>query len=300
MVRVAPQQLLAVITQAQGLASTGAPPSAVFDALARLPRTGPAALRSRLQLASAFAWDGRFDEAIAEARAADADAVKTSDPAARSRSRALLVDLLAETGRRDEAVQMALDFLERRTALSMATFLDDSEILRDGEPQLIALLAREKAIAPATLERWRSDWLATHAGVRGVYRRAVWIAGYATTAQTTEAAREAMRVEREFGAPFLLWSIPPAMAEVGHVRLLAGDAKGAVSELDALARTCDVLTAPVLRMQALAWLGDARAELGDRAGACAAWRRVLSRWGTAHGRSLTVEATRAKLAGCTE
>jgi serine/threonine-protein kinase len=46
--------------------------------------------------------------------------------------------------------------------------------------------------------------------------------------------------------------------------------------------------------RALAWLGHARAAKHDTAGACAAYRVVLERWGNAKPRSVTADDVRKR------
>ena len=84
-------------------------------------------------------------------------------------------------------------------------------------------------------------------------------------------------------------------AVVGHTYLLAGRAAEALPMLTRASASCYGLRFPVEPMRAVRDLGVARAATGDRAGACAALRQVVDRWGHATPRSVTAEDARARL-----
>jgi tetratricopeptide (TPR) repeat protein len=88
-------------------------------------------------------------------------------------------------------------------------------------------------------------------------------------------------------------------AALGTVLLRAGRAAEAVPFLERAAHRCDGFLAPVAQVRATAQLGRALEVTGDRAGACAAYQRVLDRWG-ATARSVTARDARlrATALGC--
>jgi hypothetical protein len=248
---------------------------------------------------SRLALDGQFGEAAAIARVGELEAAKTSDALSRGAWRGMLVGLLAEMGQTAEAATLSADYLERSPALHLPLHLDDGATLSDPVPYFLAMQHERGAMNDATFERARTQWTLAHASVRGLYRYAVWVEGFAASAHSPDQAKSAIAVERDYGPRFALWAYLAPMAHVGHVHLLAGDFAGARAPLEMLAGACDVLDDPVLRTRALLWLGDARAASGDHTGACDAYARVLARWGHAKPKSVTADAARARMRAAT-
>jgi eukaryotic-like serine/threonine-protein kinase len=285
---------------AHGLASTGQPAAAVENALAGIAARSPQ--RGRFLTIGWYEHEGRFAEALEAARAGDAEAAKSDDALSRGEWRAALVELLAEMGRSSDAEGLARDFLARRGRLRQPIFLDDTETLFDPVPRFLALVEGPRRVPGDAFARERASWIQDHASVHGAYRYAVWVNAFAATVETPDAAKDAIALEREYEPRFAVWTVVSRMAPVGHARLLAGDVSGARTELEALARTCDVLNGPIERMHGLLWLADARAASGDHARACEAYRSVVARWGGPASTSVTAAAARKRmlLASCAQ
>ncbi len=73
------------------------------------------------------------------------------------------------------------------------------------------------------------------------------------------------------------------------------------ASLERATRACRALFFPIEHTQAHYWLGRVREEKNDTAGACAAYRVVLDRWGQARPRSVTADRARerARALSCT-
>jgi serine/threonine-protein kinase len=121
----------------------------------------------------------------------------------------------------------------------------------------------------------------------------LWVQAYAVPAETANEARGALDALDSFAPvpPFMPQTV--ALADVGRTYLLAGRVDEALPYLRKAAATCMALTRPVSHTRAHLYLGDALAQKNDAAGACAAYKVVLDRWG-AELRSVTAKAARAR------
>jgi hypothetical protein len=84
--------------------------------------------------------------------------------------------------------------------------------------------------------------------------------------------------------------------QLARARELAGDLDGAIGAAEPVVRTC--FWDGTRNLRAALILGRAREAKGDTAGACEAYARVLSRWGSAKPRSVTADAARARAVHC--
>jgi len=133
-----------------------------------------------------------------------------------------------------------------------------------------------------------------------------WLAFDAVPALSPDEAREALALPSALPVPHARQT--HVNAQLGHVLLLAGRAAEASRYLEEAAYACRTLygfstfssEVPIIR--AAFDLGQAREALGDKAAACAAYSRVLARWGHATPRSITAEKarTRSTALRCTE
>jgi serine/threonine-protein kinase len=71
------------------------------------------------------------------------------------------------------------------------------------------------------------------------------------------------------------------VAQLGEAHLLAGHVAEARPLLESGAKVCRALEDPIAHTRAQLYLGLAREQADDRAGACAAFGVVLQRWGGA-------------------
>jgi eukaryotic-like serine/threonine-protein kinase len=138
----------------------------------------------------------------------------------------------------------------------------------------------------------------------GVHPGLAWTYAYAAVAETKDEALAALSVLGQF-APLTSFlgpvrGIPDA--EIGHAYWLAGDADRAIVHLERAVRHCRVVSWPYELARAGLELGRAREARGETALACAAYARVLRRWGDARPRSVTADAARARAnaLGCSQ
>lgn len=95
--------------------------------------------------------------------------------------------------------------------------------------------------------------------------------------------------------------MPPAalftagLQPLGNALALAGRTDDAALWLEKASRACHVLGFPLKSTWAHFELGELREKRGDKAGACASYRVVLGRWGSAKPTSTTAERARARM-----
>ena len=191
----------------------------------------------------------------------------------------MLVEI--EAGRKTEAAAAAAAYLSRRAAWST-----DLKI-----PRTISIYALQRAagaISEAKFEELRDRWLTQETERRRTFGLipAVdygWTLAYTQAVETREEALDVLATRGDAGRPFFeVASAEPDYDEwIGRVYLLAGKLDDAVAFLGRASGSCAVL-APrqtLFVLRASAELGEALEARGDTAGACAAYRKVLSRWG---------------------
>jgi serine/threonine-protein kinase len=289
---------------ARALAARGRPAGAVLEALKQSWERVPVAGRRQTELEDTMRLallGGDFERA--RAIAADLgrmlEAVGDEPPHA-DLARAL-VELEVEIGQPAEAARVAGDFLGRRDAWARSVFVEDYAFARDAVPRLLAAERRAGVLSTPAFDARRAEWLAGwDAKLEGEYRGLLWLHGFADIAETREEADEALAAQARFPALGPHRPETLADAQVGRVYLLAGRAAEAAPLLARGAAHCRVLDEAVEHTRAHALLGQAREALGDKPGACAAYRVVLGRWGQAKPRSLTADGARvrAKALGC--
>jgi eukaryotic-like serine/threonine-protein kinase len=174
-------------------------------------------------------------------------------------------------------------------------------ILLDPIPSMLAELAKAGAISAAEMQSRRAEWLRNwEAKTGGAYLPQLWVAAWGMPAGSADQAAAALTALPTLGGPPVFLPTYPATAPLGKVRLLAGDAAGAVEPLRRATATCTVLDEPIGYQHAWQDLGAALRATGDTAGACAAYGEVLARWGRAKPKSVTADDARAarKALGC--
>jgi eukaryotic-like serine/threonine-protein kinase len=204
-----------------------------------------------------------------------------------------LVELAFETGRAGEAGRFAADFLLRREA-----WIADagSDVALDPTPLMLRAQVRAELLSPGELalkrgllvDKWRT---VLPSSLRG----SLWIAAYASIAETPEQAHEALAALPEYAplppfVPFML-----ADAELGRVYALAGEVERATAVLRRATTSCRAYKEPFAHTRAHYELGVALEAAGDHAGACRALSVVLERWGHARPRSVTADKARDRM-----
>lgn len=288
---------------AYGLAGQGRPLDAVRETLlqSRASQAPERRARSEQEDARALAaLAGDFAEAARRGEAVEA-LVEAGRAESEHASAALaLAMILEEQGRGADAARVAQRFLERREAWEATPRTDDRALGRDPTQALLSVQVRAgtlSAPAAAAQRAARRAWWERRQGSLPEVGGFVWITQYAAGVETPAEAAEALAALARFGGvpPYALLPGMHVDAVVGRAYLLAGRAAEALPALTRAATSCYALRFPVDQMRAVRDLGAARAATGDRAGACAAWRQVLDRWGAATPRSVTADDARARM-----
>jgi serine/threonine-protein kinase len=291
------------VVVAEALASQGRDAESVREAL-RLDTeaTPPAARRHHgvfddLKLAM---WQGDF--ASAERLAQELDALDAAEVAEEehAKSAEAIVQIYLETGRPRDARAAAQRFLDRRSSWISHTVYTTSGVSRAVVPEMLAAV-RAGGGDPVAFARARDAWVAdwrAHADAPTL--AGLWYPAYAAIAESRDDAYAADGARGAF-EPMQLF-LPGTLGHgyEGWVRFLAGDVARALPGLEQGAAACLCLMRPVEHVRMLWRLGVAREANGDVAGACAAYGKVLSRWGAAKPRSVTAEQARARVSalGC--
>ena len=198
-----------------------------------------------------------------------------------------------ESGKLDAARAIAKDFLRRRGAWTRQPSRVAELIAFDYALPLLSLLGHADGGRPDPLEAERTEWIE---GWKNVPDAApyVWFGGYAEEVASEADARAALAALPRF-LPFPpLWHFATEFA-IGKTYLLAGQVDEAIAYLRRAAASCDALDFPFEHVRALLYLGKSLEARNDEPGACASYRSVLARWGSAKPRSVTAEAARARM-----
>jgi serine/threonine-protein kinase len=203
--------------------------------------------------------------------------------------------LALEMGRGADAVKVAEEYTKRRSAWTPDYSLPDPRIY------VLQTKYRAGAIAREQMQAERARWLADEAkrtpGDEGasIDRGMAWLLAYAEMAVTKDDAKEALDALSKLGP------IPSTFDRgldgddaVGTTYLLAGAAGDAVPYLKRAAGTCLALDRPLAHMHAALHLGQALEAVGDRGGACSAYGRILTSWGSAKLRSVSLEEAKTR------
>ena len=203
----------------------------------------------------------------------------------------VLTAIAGEIGDDDDVLRRAWSFVSRSDTWSKSSQTDSGM-----DP---ALWLARRTLRPGGLSREgfalrRAAWIdgqrraLAHPGL-------VWTYAYASTAETPEEAREALAILPEF-APLssFVYHVGIPDAEVGSVYLLAGEVDLAITHLTKALATCGAFRHPFVHTRAALQLGEALESKGDSPGACAAYAKVLTRWGSAKPRSISADKARAR------
>ncbi|HEX8792117.1 MAG TPA: serine/threonine-protein kinase [Polyangiaceae bacterium] len=280
------------------LASEDKPVEAVREALRlhvqHMPKDA-VAFRGAADAVQLALWQGDF--ASAERLTLEVEKLASEVPTEEEHAYAAgpLVLAYLESGRAADARRAAEAFLARRASWTVASAYTLSGLQRTVVPLMFA--ARLAGGAPAAevkaqRDAFLRDW-ATH--LPEAHAHLAWIATFAYVA-APEEARDAMAVLPEYTPLPVFRTATLWTAAEGHVRLLAGDAAGALPLLERGAGVCLALSHPVERVRVQLDLAEAREANGDRDGACKAYASVIGHYGAAKPRSVTAERARARAA----
>jgi serine/threonine protein kinase len=206
-----------------------------------------------------------------------------------------LIDPLEETGKDDEVRAVAEDFTVRSAGwATSASNIDLSFPLQR--------LAVGPKLSMEEFEARRAKWIVRQAA-KGAYPGLVWVFAYAATALTAGEAKGAIDALPRFVplTSFMQGQTPiEPDAYAGRTYWLAGKPAEAIPYLKRAVDNCTAPLEPAVHMHAALNLGQALEATGDKAGACAAFKVVVDRWGNAKPRSVTAEKARerAKALAC--
>jgi len=279
---------------ADALAGQGAPAEAVSVALADRRAKLPDAARARAELldrANLALWSGDL-----------ASGLQGLEQAAQLRPTPALtlahVEAIWETGQRRAAADLAMDYIKKAAALPRFERPES-----DPMPQMLARAHAGGAMPDADFAAQRDAWFGSWRARLDdeAWKTAgpvVWAMAFAYPASPDDAHAAVERLA-SIGPP------PPIAnrqfwtndGPIGELLRQGGRPDDALPRLQAEASRC---TYDMSRVQAQLGLGQALEARGDKPGACAAYAKVLARWGHAKPRSITADEARArsKALGC--
>jgi serine/threonine-protein kinase len=156
-------------------------------------------------------------------------------------------------------------------------------------------------MSAADFEAKRAEWMrAWEAKTTDAYVHYLWIYGWALPAESATEANAAFAALPKYAPLPAFTPMSVAPAHIGKVQLLAGKTDDSISSLKKATASCIALYQPAAHTRANMHLGMALEAKGDKAGACAAYARVVLRWANAKPRSVTLEQTKKRQAalGC--
>jgi eukaryotic-like serine/threonine-protein kinase len=228
--------------------------------------------------------------------AASSNAATRSDYGFQMSLTTSLVLPLEEMGKDDEARSVAEDFRARSDGWVTHSFAKGLDL----SLRLLRLTVGKGGPSPEEFERRRAAWIEQRLTTWGAFPGLVWTFAYAATAFTPDEARAALVALPKFAPLTSFWGGSPTPdAYAGSVYLLAGKSEEAIPYLRRAVENCNAPGEPGVQMRAAVDLGIAL-EPTDKAGACAAYKLVLDRWGHAKPRSVTADRARdrARALGC--
>jgi serine/threonine-protein kinase len=290
-----PYRYLAVSLFAQGRPIPAV--RAGLDQAARRYRASGQASSAELDEARFALAIGDFDEAERRLRrGAEGQGEAASSPWQPS-TVLLLLDVYEETGRAAEAAKKAEEIAPRLdpTAWLLSAHYDPTV-------PLFAAMQRNGRMSRSDFEAERAAWFRGFDRRPTTERESAWATAYAGPARTATDGKDALAVLASLGSKSR--HVPAGRAGVlaglfGKVHWLAGDPRAALPHLETASKDCGALLRPIFHNQNLLRLGAAREAVGEKEGACAAYRAILARWGGA-AKSLTAKeaARRAGALGC--
>jgi tetratricopeptide (TPR) repeat protein len=243
-------------------------------------------------------WTGDFVAAESAARALGNSLGAEPTLTQASRAAWLRAQVLLEEGRNDDAEAVASQFLALRNLLAPSVA---DAVGKDATPLLLDVERRAGVLADADWRRRRdafvAQWTALAPGKDDV--RATMIGAYLAPARTRADAEEALSRLSSLVPPTAEWyEISDYL--LGNVYALGGRPADARPYLERAVRSCSAFEFSWETTHARYLLGRTLEDTGDRAGACAAYASVVTRWGKAKPRSITAQqaARRSRGLGC--
>jgi eukaryotic-like serine/threonine-protein kinase len=282
--------------RATALHALGRPLETVLEAFTQKWARIPEEKRREVELFDRARLDievGRFDDA--EAKAREGRRLIRSDPNAVTHAQyaLLLIRIYTEIGRPREAARIADEYLKRKDVWVGASTVPGVSMF------MLRTMLHAGALPKESFERARAEWIAEWPKVGDNDPGRLWLLAHTIAIEQRDEAEDAL-------AAFA--RLPPGAvsrqllrrhsAGLGQMYLLTGRVDEALPFLRPENRSCRTPgeDPPDFR------LGQALEQKGDKEGACAAYAKVVDRWGDSKPRSVTADKakTRARALGCAE
>ncbi len=206
--------------------------------------------------------------------------------------------LYLDAGKMTEAAQLADEYIVAQTLRSA----NSQKVQVDPMIYMRMLQLRAGKISPVEYQGFRSAWIDKQTATSARDRALIWYNAYAAPAYSEKLAEEALAAipaDLDQGLLVGLRATSLINAARGRVLFLARKPAEAIPHLEQATKICTGTELSPWYIQDLAWLGHARDATGDKAGACAAYGRALTRWAQSKQSETIKDVTkRAKTLGC--
>jgi serine/threonine-protein kinase len=242
-------------------------------------------LMDRANLALAV---GHFAEAERSGLEARRQMATDLDARTQARVALLLVQTYTETGRLRDAGRIADDFMRRKAGWISSAPFENASIRMYWAMLRAGLLNRERFI------EMRDAWLRESEPHAQGALRAAKVAAYASGVETESEARETVQLFPDWESILVDADLMRRALTFGRLYAFTGRSREAAPLLEKVARWCGALSAPMEYVEASFLFGRAQEDVGNTAGACAAYGNVLHFWGDATPPSRTARRARAR------
>jgi len=291
-----PQSELAYLDLALALAADGAKRETVAEALslrwARVPEERKEALRL-METAELAQWEGDFAAAQQNAERLEQWAIAKGAHGFQVRATVLTVESLLEIGDARGAAAAADRFMRRNAAWVQEETSSFQESY--AEPRLLGAELEGGRISVAEWRDLGAAWERKQS--RRVLPVQTWALRWGNAGPALDG-REALAAapDADASGPAPSMDVDALLgiidAYTGRIHLQAGDPAGALPSLQHASQSCMSFDFGPLAMRSHWWLGEAQEKLGAPQLACAAYRKVIARWG--HAKPVSVVARDAK------
>lgn len=202
--------------------------------------------------------------------------------------------LAEETGDFEAGARAARAYLDERETLIAGLNHDEAAIDSQGFGVELRALRLAGKLSREAMRAERDKWVARWGPRFGPdYQPFLWLEAYATTVIDSDDAKEAVdALPRFHGLPKKFDSVDREDA-IGRMYLLLDRVDDALPFLEESAHRC--LPYSPRTVWGTLLLGEAREKKGDTAAACAAYARVLERWGHAKPKSVTADEAKRRI-----
>ena len=293
-----PKSSTGYLLAAEALSVRGDSSAAVRELVAqvRSRTTDEKAISETLRDVHLAELEGDFDKADALLRAGEKESASAAAEEVHGIYAWERMQLALETGQRPAEYAIASDFRARRAAWTKPPSRSPGSSGEDHGVPILEVLAEGGKVTRDELAESRTEWLRRWAGTPRAAPYA-WFVAYAEGAGTPDDARAALEALPLYEPLPALWDFTTA-SPIGRTYFLAGRFEQAIRYLRQATEACDALDAPFDHVRAYLYLGRALEATNDATGACAAYKAVLARWGSAKPRSATADAARARAGRC--